>query len=193
MATTIRQVEEKPAAYPPAPTVSGQSLTPDDAAVLWQRLESYIVHRWTPRQVVWTVEGEGEWTPPLTPADVTSVEVWESGAWVATTPPAGPLGGYDFPGDGPYRVMATAGDTGVPVEEVKPPEDVLWAFRRLAAYCVSPARHANLLSATSVEEEERAGDGSTARLSYERPATWLGRAIVNSGAADLLRTYRRVP
>jgi hypothetical protein len=73
------------------------------------------------------VEGPGDWAPPLVPATVTLVERWNGAAFEATEPPASPLGGYDLPGCGIYRITATAGAGPVP-------EDAAEAFRRLAEY-----------------------------------------------------------
>ena len=40
-----------------------------DADMIWQRIEAYIAHRWTERDVTWIVEGPGEWHPPLDARD----------------------------------------------------------------------------------------------------------------------------
>ena len=37
--------------------------------MVWQRIESYVAYRWTPRAVTWIVEGCGEWYPPLALGD----------------------------------------------------------------------------------------------------------------------------
>jgi hypothetical protein len=102
--------------------------------------------------------------------------VWESNAWTETTPPASPLGGYDLPGEGPYRVTASVGGGTVPAE-------VNEAFRRLAEYMA--------------ETEERPGSASYAiklgeiTEEIERTPSWLAKAMQYSGAGDLLRKYRR--
>jgi hypothetical protein len=57
MAVTIKQTEAIPASYPG-----------DGDPAIWQRLESYIAHRFTSRAVVWIVEGCGEWTAAGGPA-----------------------------------------------------------------------------------------------------------------------------
>ena len=59
----VEQIEAVPAAYPMAEPM----LTPEaaakiakvDGAVIWSRIEAYTAHRWTPREVVWIVEGPG--------------------------------------------------------------------------------------------------------------------------------------
>ena len=80
----IEQVEVIPATYP---AVTGLSVAAAalDPAMIWQRIEDYIAYRWTARAVVWTVEGPGEWEPPLTPSTVSAVEVWGGAASHAAT------------------------------------------------------------------------------------------------------------
>ncbi|MEP0322868.1 hypothetical protein, partial [Bauldia litoralis] len=109
-ATTIRQSEALPEAYPDAP----ESLSTAAAAIadtVWQRIESYVAHRWTPRNVMWIVEGPGEWAPPLTPATFIDESVWQDDAWAAVALSPSPLGGFVLPGCGPYRIDTTVGDT----------------------------------------------------------------------------------
>ena len=180
MAVTISQTEAIPAAYPDAPSgLSIEAAAALDAAVIWQRLESYVAHRWTVRGVVWTVEGEGEWTPPLTPATIETVEVWESYAWTTTTLNPSPLGGFELPGDGPYRFTGTVGDASP--NDV--PAAVLEAFRRLAEY----SAEVDPMPGTA-RYEIKLGELSE---TIDRSPTWMARAMQNSGAGDLLRAYRR--
>lgn len=173
---TIRQTESVPAAYP-APTVTlsaaAQAL---DADFLWQRIESYVAHRWTSRGVEWIVEGCGEWSPPLTPASIETVEIWRADAWETVSLSPSPLGGYCLPG-GTYRFTGTAGaGANIPAAAVE-------AFRRLAEYAAQKAGKGGVTS-----ESVQAGSVS---LSHRRSASWMARAIENSGAGDLLRPYRR--
>jgi len=184
MATvTLQQREALPASYPdlgsPSPlSPAAQALDP---AEVWQRLEAYIAHRFTEREVVWVVEGPGEWHPPLRPAAITSTEVWSGAdAWEEVGLPPAPLGGYFLPGTGPYRFVAEVGG-GSPAPEV--PAALLGAFRRLAEYMAAPAR-------TAGTTRESTSVGSlTVQRSYS--ASWQAEALLNSGAADLLRQYRR--
>ncbi|MCB1489029.1 MAG: hypothetical protein KDJ88_16435 [Bauldia sp.] len=178
-ATTIRQDENLPEAYPDAPdtlTAAAAALDPD---FIWQRIESYIAHRWTARAVGWKVEGSGEWEPPLTPATIVSTMYWRGDDWDEATLSPGPFGGLILPGCGPYSIVATVGDT-----ENDPPAAVLEAFRRLAEYMAAKAGKPGARS-------ERIQAGSIS-LSHTRDEAWMARAIQNSGAADLLRPYRRV-
>lgn len=66
-----------------------------------------------------------------------------------------------------------------------PPEDVLEAFRRLAEYSTDKDAHPSLTS--------RSVEIGSLRESFERSPAWLARAMQYSGAADLLRPYRRAP
>src|SRR3546814_1950270 len=68
-ATTIKQTEALPASYPdvtpyPHRPVENGGVTDAeiDPALVWQRIESYIAYRWSEREVVWIVEGSGDWT-----------------------------------------------------------------------------------------------------------------------------------
>lgn len=184
MAVTLRQAESLPASYPsvtayphrPAYTGSSDPMHDDaviDPSLIWQRLESYIVHRWTARAVVWTVEGPGEWIPPLTPV-VGSItwELWDAvNGWEAVTVDAGPLG-YCLDTSGTYRATATVGSG-------TPPEAVLEAWRRLHEFTRGIAEQFKGDVATI------SGDGG------EVVRGWTGKAMQLSGAADLLRPYRR--
>ncbi len=176
MPDTISQVEATPASYPSVtPRFNVGTLPEDtdpDTDQLWQRIEAYVAHRWTPREVVWIVEGEGHWKPPLTPATVTTVEVWESLSWTETTPPVSPFGGYELPGEGPYRITATVGGG-------TPPAAVVEAFQRLHEYSRGIVN--------TFKNEPAFTGGVEGGVAY----SWTGKALQLSGAADLLRPYRR--
>lgn len=179
MSLTIKQNESAPDSYPAISTTewstAAAALSQD---MLWQRIESYIAYRWSERDVAWIVEGPGEWHPPLTPATVSTVEIW-SGAdeWEAVTLCASPLGGYFLPGCGPYRFTGTVGDGDVP-------DNVTEAIRRLAEYMAQKPGKGGARS-------ESIAAGSITIANTRDPA-WLAKAMQNSGAADLLRGYRRV-
>jgi hypothetical protein len=176
MSTTTKQTEGAPAAYPATPSGLSAAAEALDPAMIWQRLESYVAHRWTARDVVWTVEGPSDWQPPLTPATIATVEIWQADAWESVTLSPSALGGYVLPGCGPYRFTGTVGDGTVPAA-------VNEAFRRLAEYM---AAKKGKPGATS----ERVTAGSVT-VEQSRAASWMAKALQNSGAADLLRTYRR--
>jgi hypothetical protein len=176
MAITIQQTEGAPAAYPDAPDNLSTAAAALDPEMIWQRLEAYISHRWTARNVSWVVEGCGEWHPPLTPATIATVDVWRSEAWETVTLSPSPLGGYFLPGDGPYRFTGSVGAG-------EPPAAVLEAFRRLAEYMAGKPGKPGAKS-------ERISSGSIS-LSTTRSPAWMAEAMANSGAGDLLRPYRR--
>ena len=107
-ALTIKQTEGVPSAYPAAPDGLSGAAAALSADMLWQRIEAYVAHRWTARSVEWLVEGPGDWTAPLAPASIATVEVWSAvGAWESVTLDASPFGGYFLPAYGPYRFTAT--------------------------------------------------------------------------------------
>ena len=166
MAVTIKQTEAIPASYPD-----------DGDPAIWQRLESYIAHRFTSRAVVWIVEGCGEWAAPLTPATISSVEIWSGTAWETCTEPDSPLGGYWLSGDGPYRFTGTVGGGTVPAA-------VSEAYTRLSNFLTETSDNpagARVYSYSIGELSERT----------ERDPAHIAKALQNSGAADLLRPYRR--
>ena len=180
MAVTLKQTESPPAAYPDPPA----GLSAEATAILdavWKRIEAYVAFRTTVRDVSWIVEGCGEWVPPLKPATIATVEIWEADAWQAVTLPPSPLGGYVLPGCGPYRFTGTAGDDDADV-----PADLAEAFRRLAEYMAAAV---DLEHAGARTVSETVPDVYTGTI--ERSPAWMAQALINSGAADLLRQYRR--
>jgi len=183
MAVTIKQTEAAPASYPAVSGLSDKAQALD-AAALWQRIEAFTAWRWTEREVVWLVEGDGDWCPPLAPAEVTAEEVWDGEAWVPATVYASPYGGYRLTTCGPFRFTAAVGGGEVPAA-------VSEAFRRLAEYSVEIGKD-SLLSGHPAHTSHSAQIGQSVQETFDRPSTWAARAIHNSGAADLLRPYRRV-
>jgi hypothetical protein len=179
MAITVKQQEGTPSSYP---AITGLSTAAAAIlAVAWQRVESYIAHRYTSRSIAWTVEGPGEWLPPLAPATIATIEIWANGEWEAVpdvTP--SPRGGYWLPGRGFYRVTGTlaAGEAPLPV-----PAAVSEAVKRLAEYMAQRGK--------AGARSDRITVGSVG-LAVTHDEAWRARAIENSGAGDLLRPYRRV-
>ena len=171
MAVTVRQIEGAVAA-----PLTHEGLSAETLAALWHRLEQFVAHRWVSRTVTWTVEGEGCWTPPLAPVtSITSAEVWERGAWSPLTLTEGPYG-YEFDGDGPYRIVARVGASPVPAP-------VAEAFARLCAHASAEDR---MPGASSFREQL-----GPSEIEVQRRPDWQGRILHTSGAADLLRPYRR--
>ena len=182
MAVTLKQVEGVPAAWPAKPTGLSTEATALDVGIIWGRIEQWIARRWSSRSIVWTVEGSGEWVPPLAPAIITTVEVW-SGAWGVVTLGASPLGGYDLDTEGPYRFTGTVGAGPVPLAGQE-------AYRRLAEYSAEVSDYSMMkgrAGASSVDAEI-----GPIHESFSRSPSWAAKAMHNSGAADLLRPYRKV-
>jgi hypothetical protein len=183
MVTTIKQTEGTPASYPAAPSGLSTEAAALDAAMIWQRIESYIAHRFSARNVVWIVEGPGEWIAPLAPATISTIERWDGGAFVADDSlSASPLGGYCLPGCGPYRFTARVGAGPVPAI-------VSEAYRRLAEYFADVADAAATRETAGVMKSSF----TIGHLSEDRTRAqaWAAKAMENSGAGDLLRAYRR--
>ncbi|MEM7696736.1 MAG: hypothetical protein AAF318_20010 [Pseudomonadota bacterium] len=156
-ALTVSQVEGVPAAWP-------------EPAWAWQRMEAWVSHRWSEREVVWIVEGPGEWTPPLRPATSFTAERWNGEGWVAAGSTLAPLGGLELP-CGTFRVAATVGDDSAP------PAAVTEAIARLVAFAAQAPAGLRSYSVGDVEAEIEPKAAS--------------RALHLCGAGDLLKPWRK--
>jgi hypothetical protein len=183
MVALIHVGEGIPEEYPDPPAGLSTDAAALDGDVIWQRLESYIAWRYSARAVEWIVEGPGDWQAPLRPATITTTEAWRGDAWEAVTLAPSPLGGYVLDGHGPYRFTGAAGVNGADV-----PASVLEAYKRLAEYLVA-ANKADIPAGVRSFSEKIP---DVIEMSYERSAAWVALAMQHSGAADLLRGYRRV-
>jgi hypothetical protein len=177
-ATTIRQSEALPADYPDAPAGLSAAAAALAPALVWQRLEAYVAWRWSARDVMWIATGPGEWVAPLAPATITTTEFWNGSGWETAAPDPAPLEGFELHGYGPYRFTASVGGGDVPAV-------VNEAFRRLAEYMAAkpgtPGASAERLTIIDVSSRETT-----------RSESWMALALQNSGAADLLRPFRKV-
>lgn len=174
MIDLLAQSEAVPANHPGIPTGLSHAALSMSPSSIWARIEAYTCTRYTARAVAWTIEGRAgdEFTPPLGPLVSYSAERWWDAEWTAVDLLPGPLG-LCLPSDGTFRITGQIGAGPVPAP-------VMEAFRRLAEYSAEIGSPADGFTA--------AEDGEA---SFERAATWAARAIQNSGAADLLRPYRR--
>lgn len=168
MIRAISQKEALPDSYPAIDGVTGEAL-----AVAWQRVEHYTAYRYSPRQVVWRLDAEaGEWLAPLAPIVAITAQQGDGAPY---EPESGPMGGYLIE-SGCTVLTATVGAEPVPVA-------VAQAVQRLARYlAVSDAIPPGVT---------RFGSG-TFNASVRREDISPAMAMVNSGAADLLRAYRRI-
>lgn len=176
-ATTISQQEGEPYEWPDTPDGLSTEAAAIDAALVWGRIESHVCTRYSERGVTWVVEGPGDWQPPLKPAEIATVEEWRGASWVETTLDASPLGGFILKGCGPYRFTGTVGEDGAAV-----PALVVEAFKRLAEFMAATSNmHGAGLRSESIPDIWQGEFDQRARA----------RALQDSGAADLLRNYRR--
>ncbi|MEQ8400697.1 MAG: hypothetical protein RIB53_00920 [Roseitalea porphyridii] len=180
-ALTISQTESIPNDYPAVTGLSSAALGVDQNA-LWQRIEGYVAHRWTARNVEWIVEGPGEWKPLLIPAAVNQTDVWRNDEWQSVTLKAAPLGGYRLPAGGPYRIVASVGAGPVAAA-------VLEAYRRLAEW-TADAENARITWASHAGAKRAAMNVDGVSLTMSRDPNFAAHAMQMSGAADLLRSYR---
>ncbi len=177
MATTLEIIESAPPTFPDIPGLV-ESI---DAATVWARLEGWINARWAERDCSFIVEGAGHWRAPLYPFTVATIETWEAGEWVTAVIPPSPLGGYCLEGVGPFRFAGILGAADAP------PAIVLEAARRLGSYLVAVASR-NFENALVMRQTSDELD------SFEYGAPYnAARALQYSGAADLLRRFRRPP
>ncbi|CAM5476612.1 hypothetical protein FALB51S_03350 [Frigidibacter albus] len=171
MIETIAQFELHPAEYP---AITG--LTGDELATAWQRIEAYTAYRFSPRTVTWLLKSSGgEWVLPLRPASSVTAKIWTGDGYATVTLASAP-GGWKVP-CGRYEISATVGAGPVPAA-------VATAVKRLADYLAQesplPAGLRSYSANVGQLSETVSGD----------PAM-RARALQNSGAADLLRPYRR--
>ncbi|MEM8574193.1 MAG: hypothetical protein AAGF48_06120 [Pseudomonadota bacterium] len=184
-ATTLEQYESPLAergVRPPGLSEDASKLEPDE---IWVRLEAYTAYRFWPREVVWNVEGPGDWSVPLYPATIEKVEAWLDDAWTETTAYGPSPHGLNFPSDALYRITADVGrwssDTNTCL--VYPFDE---AYRRLAEY----------IAADGIPNYSKIVWNSVGRSGGHiglRPYYWMPKALQLSGAADILRNYRRAP
>lgn len=170
MAEVIHEKENLPDEYPDPPTALSTGAEALDPAAVWTRIESWIIHRWPIRTVQWIVQGPGWFVPRLKPAELVKAESWTGMGYEDVEPDPAPFG--LSLNDGVYRLTYDIGET-------TPPASVLEAYRRLAEYWAETGAEGGATSIT---------DGD---YSVTRSANAVGRALQYSGAADLLRAYRR--
>lgn len=178
MAELLKWHEDEPAAFDPG-TPAG--LSPKAAAIppraIWARIESWTGYRWAPRSFEAIVCGPGEWLAPVEPVSSLSVEIWYSEHWEISELRQGPLG-IEL-GCGTFRITGQAGSGELA------PADVLEAYKRLAEYIAAMSDRPGMDSVSY-------GVGGELDYSWRRGRSAMARAMQDSGAADLLRPYRRV-
>jgi hypothetical protein len=169
---------EEVTAYPKTPTglsAAAQALAPE---VVWDRIYSWIAWRWGTTLAEWKCcGGEGdEFILPLTPATVTNAAYWNPAEqdWIGVTFALSPRG-IELPSSTTWRISAICGG------EEDAPEAVQEAYRRLAEYMVS-----------GQEGPAFASSITSGELSIRMRPDHVGRALQYSGAADLLRPYRKL-
>ncbi len=128
--------------------------------------------------MVWTIAGPGEWIPPLTPVNIGEPYQWDGASWVPYSLVSSPLG-YELP-HGKFKIEATVGSDALP-------EGGAESFRRLAEYLATIEDERIPIGASQYNL-----DLGSIREEIHRPQGFVARALVNSGAADLLRSYRRI-
>lgn len=197
MATTLQIIEGEPAAYPQVtqPVPAADSDLERIAVTAWQRVEAYIAHRWGSRTVQYIVEGPGDWHPRLSPTTIETLEVWCDGAWEAVELDSTPFGGYEL-NCGTYRFTGTAGSENDPPRVVR--SAVFQLIEYLLAVDATPPGE-RLFKNYTVEKqssdplESMHAPGPDQGVVFERHnAQWIPRALQYSGAADVLRPYRRL-
>ena len=165
------------------PIISGLSTAAAalDQSALWKRIELHTVHRYGVRNVLFTVSGAGEFIAPIGPvALVNSVSRWVDGAWSSTTLDPTPLGLECLE----YTYLVDCDIGALYTDDV--PADVVLAFQRLAEYLAEES------TAPAGARSYEVSIGGAIDEKIDRNPNYVARALLNSGAADLLRSYRRL-
>ncbi|MEL6767579.1 MAG: hypothetical protein AAFP17_10395 [Pseudomonadota bacterium] len=184
-ATTLIVAEGEPAAWPDPPGDLSAEAVGIPQAVVWGRIEDWTRVRWGERNASFTVEAEGDacWRAPLEPFTPSATLQWdhEDETYLPVTLRGTPTGGLRLPA-GFYQLDGLVGFSDAP------PERVLEAYRRLAEFLAEAVRDPSKVgvSAHTIDIGGAISESST------RPASWLAKSIHLSGAADLLRPWRRL-
>lgn len=176
MAELLKFTEGQPDVNPhPLPIGLSPEALALDAAAIWSRIEGWTSYRWLSRSFVAILRGPGEWVAPVEPVTFAECEIWRSDHWELSELRPSPLG-LEL-GCGTFRITGTAGDN------TTPPAEVLEAYRRFAEYLAESQNASPFLRSLA------SGDLT---LSYRSERVALSQALQLSGAADLLRPYRRL-
>lgn len=183
--------EMEPAAYPVVPPSALLVVDTGIPAWIWQRIEAYCNWRWTPREAQIDVDGVGWFNLPVRPFRVTKVEFFAGEAWEEVLPPHAEQRGWRM-----YSAFERCRITGMVGEDNPAPEAVIHAAIRLHAYLGHTPESFPMwaTSRSHTAENTTHGEGgstSTRNETFQRHADYLAKAIQHSGAADLLRRYRR--
>ncbi|MEM6438548.1 MAG: hypothetical protein AAF763_02460 [Pseudomonadota bacterium] len=181
MTRLLEMDEGEPNAWPEIVDRMGALLgrDPNDPAVemaaVWRRIEAWVSWRGPARSAAFTLEGPGEWRPPLHPFALLQAFRWDatSRIWMETTLPAAPLG-YELD-DGRWLVTGTAGNDDAPV-----PAEIYEAAQRLEEYM------------RGIANKNKDSFAYTELYQSRRAARYAARALELSGAADLLRPWRKL-
>ena len=174
MIETLTQFESQPQGHDPWPAIEG--LFQHESEAVWQRVEHYTAWRFAPRTVSWLLDSQGgDWHPPLRPCRDLTARRWTGDGYQAVTLARAP-GGWRIPA-GRYEISAIVGDGPVPAI-------VYRAAQRLAEYLRDAGQHPAGVRSYSTN----AGQLSESVTLHPHAEA---RAMQASGAADLLRGYRR--
>lgn len=176
MAELLKWQEDAPASAPPVPASLSPAAAALDPLAIWSRLELWCGYRWQARSFSAVICGPGEWSAPVAPVTYADVEIWRDDHWELSELRPGPLG-LEF-GSGTFRVTGTAGD------DQSPGADAVEAYRRYAEFLAETGKRPGYESwSLSVE--------GAFSLNWKRERNALAKGIYGSGAADMLRQYRR--
>lgn len=155
--------------YPAAPSGLSDDAAAIEPAVIWDRLEAFCNYRWSETVVEFTVNPPCamQWQPPYVPFVVDLVN-----------------GEAATPDDFGAVALSSRSKVRCTIGGETPSETMLTAYRRLAEYFAATDDTPGGVSRYSFS----VGDVSE---NWSRRADHMARAIHNSGAADLLRKYRK--
>jgi len=179
--------EEIPDSYPEVPLTA--LAAPDfgpPAAWVWARIEAYCSWRWTPRVARLEVYNHSGWIRmPVRPFRVTKLEICNSSGqfweWTELDISCAPQRGWNI-----YAPGLNTCIRGIAGENNPAPGAVIHAAVRLHTYLAHQPESFPLWATSKSHAQGDSNDG------FQRPANYIAKAMQHSGAADLLRTYRRL-
>jgi len=176
MPDLLKWSEDTPATAPAVPTGLSPAAAALDPLAVWSRLELWSGHRWEVRDFEAVIEGPGEWSAPVAPVTYAAADVWAVDTWAVSELRPGPLG-LVF-ACGTFRISGTVGD-GQPADP-----DALEAYRRYAEFLAETGKR------PGYQSWNFSLDGAMS-ISWRRERNAMAKGIYGSGAADMLRKYRK--
>ncbi|SLN10775.1 hypothetical protein PSJ8397_00042 [Pseudooctadecabacter jejudonensis] len=181
--TVIEQEEISTAVYPDAPDGLSDAAAALSKEIVWDRLEQFTNYKIGQRSIQFRVcsnRGQPWWIPAERPFEITGILIADTTLddYVAT--PVRPRA------DGAVNLEGKAALVTATVGLATAPPLFLEAYKRLAEYFAASQIGPEGVTRYSLSVGPDITEG------YSKQATHTAKAMVNSGAADLLRKYRKL-